>query len=188
MRVSAPRRTAWSTASRTIWKSPVWACSPSSSPCATSSATSICRRAGDAPTECLDGRREPELAQRARLEVLAQRAQVLARLAGEMEPARQELRRALPVTLANGLERGVDDLRDRGEVLNRSVVDQLGEPPALLLLGEDSLGEKCTFVVGIPISVNRSSPREARWRPPACACRPRASRGCGGRGSSRSPG
>ena len=36
--------------------------------------------------------------------------------------------------------------------------------------------------------VNRSSPREARSRPPACGCPPRASRGCDGRGSSPSPG
>ena len=36
--------------------------------------------------------------------------------------------------------------------------------------------------------VNRSSPRGARLRPPACACRLRASRGCAARGSSRSPG
>ena len=36
--------------------------------------------------------------------------------------------------------------------------------------------------------VNRSSRRGARSRPRACACRPRASRGCGARGSSRSPG
>ena len=40
----------------------------------------------------------------------------------------------------------------------------------------------------ISSEVNRSSLRATRSRPPACACRPRASRGCAARDSSRSPG
>ena len=39
-------------------------------------------------------------------------------------------------------EAGVQHLRDRGELLHRPVVEQLGDPAALLLLGQHALREE----------------------------------------------
>ena len=162
----------------------VCACSPRSSPCSTSMATDVLARSARPARRARPP--EAELAKRAWLEVLAQRAQVARASRAALEAAREHLVRPLRPAVAQRRERRVEDLRDRRQVLDGPVVEQLREPPPLLLLGEDPLREERARSASR--EVNRSSPREARWRPPACACPLRASRGCGARGSSRSPG
>src|SRR6187431_218697 len=83
------------------------------------------------------------------LEVVAQLPQVASRLARELQRAAEHLLRA---RLAAAVELGeacVDHLRDGRELLNRAVVDELGDASPLLLLGEHALDEKRSLrVVG----------------------------------------
>ena len=184
IREGVPRFTACSIASRRIWYSATEACSPSSSACSTSRSISTSCLRRDALGERRDRRGEADLAQRVRLEVVAELTRSRAASRASSSP-RAIPPRALGVALREVGKTGVEHLRDRGQLLDRPVVQELGETTTLLLLGEHALGEQRALGV---FGVNRSSPREARSRPPACACRPRASRGCGARGSSPSPG
>ena len=53
---------------------------------------------------------------------------------------------------------GVEHLGDRGEMLNGAVVDQLGEPAALVALGAEPLGERpAAGVVGQSIIASRNA-------------------------------
>lgn len=102
---------------------------------------------GDSATERGHSCREAKLPKRARLEVFAERAEVLGGVTRKGEPAGQELGGTGRIALANCLERGIDHLCDRSQVLDWTVVDQLGQPPAFLLLRQDALGEQSAFGV-----------------------------------------
>ena len=78
----------------------------------------------------------------ARLEVVAERPQVARGVAREVEPTREHLGSLLGVAAREVGEAGVEHLRDRGELLDRPVVEQLGDPAALLLLGQHALREE----------------------------------------------
>jgi len=106
-----------------------------------------------------DGRREPEAAQHVRLQVLAEGAELPHRLAGEVERPREDLGRLGGVAFPESPESGIEHLGDRREVLHRPVVEELGEPPALLLLGEDPLPQEGALglVGGQSIIASRSA-------------------------------
>src|SRR5207342_2179168 len=83
------------------------------------------------------------------LEVVAERSQVPRGLASELETAGDDLTRTLGVSRSELGQAGVQHLSDRGQLLDRPVVEQLGEPPAFLLLSEDPLRDEGSFgVVG----------------------------------------
>ncbi len=74
------------------------------------------------------------------------------------EAAAQKLVSPLSFTAPKRRERGVDDLRDRGQMLHRAVMEELSEPSALFLLGENSLRESRSLgVVGQSIIASRSA-------------------------------
>ena len=58
--------------------------------------------------------------------------------------------------------RGVEHLRDRRDELDRPVVDQLGEPPALVALGAEPLGERPA--VGVVASIDHRVTQRDRDR------------------------
>ena len=85
----------------------------------------------------------------ARLEVVAERTQVTGGISRDGESAGHDVGRALCVAGREIREARIEHLRDGGELLHRAVVEQLGEPAPLSLLGEDPLGEKRSLgVVG----------------------------------------
>src|SRR5262249_50831761 len=89
------------------------------------------------PGERVDGCREAELAERARLQVLAQLTELARRIPGEDERARQDLVGTIRLAVANGSDARAEHLRERREVLDGAVVEKLGEASPLLLLGHD---------------------------------------------------
>ncbi len=112
----------------------------------------------ESPDEGLDCGREAELAESLRLEVVAERTQLTARVARELEASGQELVGPLALSAPKSRERSVHDLRDRREMLHRAVVQELSESPALLLLGENPFGEtRALGVVGQSIIASRSA-------------------------------
>src|SRR4029078_770576 len=87
-------------------------------------------------------RSEPELLQHARLQVVAELTEVTGCIACQLETSRKDLFRALGLAALEVGQTGVEHLGDCGQLLNRAVVDELGDAAALLLLGEHALGKK----------------------------------------------
>ena len=104
---------------------------------------------------------EAELPQRVRLDPADDLAQVDARLAGHRERALDDRGAARDVTGCERVLRCVEHLGDRRDELNRAVVDQLGEPPALVALGAEPLCERpAAVVVGQSIIASRRRDRD----------------------------
>jgi len=82
------------------------------------------------------------LAKSVRLEPCDELAQVAARLTGQRKRADEDRVSTRGVAFGGGRRGGVEHLGDRGEMLDRPVVDQFAEAPALVLLGDEPLVER----------------------------------------------
>ena len=100
----------------------------------------------------------PRSLQRVRLDAADDLAQVDARLAGDRERALDDRRAARDVSGCERVLRCVEHLGDRRDELNRAVVDELGQPPALVTLGAEPLCERpAAVVVGQSIIASRNA-------------------------------
>ena len=92
---------------------------------------------------------EAELVEHARLQVVAELTEVTGCIACQLETSCKDLPRALGLAAFEVGQACVEHLRDRRQLLNGPVVDQLGDAATLLLLGEHALGEERSLgVVG----------------------------------------
>ncbi len=105
-----------------------------------------------------DGGGQAEIPQRVRLDAADDLAQVDARLAGHRQRALDDRRAARDVSGCERVLRCVEHLGDRRDELNRAVVDELGQPPALVTLGAEPLCERpAAVVVGQSIIASRNA-------------------------------
>jgi hypothetical protein len=122
-REGGPRLIASSSASRTIWYS------------------AACVRSTARLRERVDGRREAVVAQRHRLEVEGEVAELADRRPRAAERAVEDLARLLVLAAADEVEGGVQHQSDAREGLHGAVVEEQGDaPPLVLFRREDLLG------------------------------------------------
>jgi len=96
----------------------------------------------------IDRRREPVVAQRHRLEIEGEIAELANRRPRPAECPVEDLACLLEIAAADQVERRVDHQRDAGERLHGTVVEEEGDPaPLILLRREHLLGELAVGVV-----------------------------------------
>ena len=138
----------------------------------------------ESPDERLDSGREAELAERLRLEVVAERAALLLASRADSSPRvrSSSVRSRSPLRSVASAASTICAIAERcwtGPAWSSSPSRRRSSCSARTRWARRARSG---------CSVNRSSPRAARWRPPGDACPPRASARCNARGSSRSPG